>query len=81
MNIDYKQNFMNTEELTRLYKVLDLDLDGTINDLEVSAWFKRNENVLCRPRRELDIRYLKIKEKRVFKDIFKFLDGMSDIRE
>jgi len=78
VNIDYKQKLINKEEITRLYQVMDLDRDGIVNDLEVSAWFKRNENVLCRPRRKVVIRYLKIKEKRIFKDIFRFLDGNNN---
>ena len=59
---------------------MDLDLNGVVNDLEVSAWFKRNENVLCRPRRKVVIRYLKIKEKRAFNDIFKLLDANNNGR-
>ena len=40
---------LSMEEFKHFYGQMDLDKDTIVNRLEVGAWFKRNEYIICRP--------------------------------
>ena len=70
---------MNLVEFQYFYRMMDFDKNGLVNKLEVVAWYKRNEYIICRPFRENVIDDLKVKEMEELAPLFKFLDANNDI--
>ena len=70
---------MNLVEFTYFYRMMDFDKNGVVDKVEVVAWYKRNEYIICRPFRDDVVDDLKVKEKEELAPLFKFLDANNDI--
>ena len=61
---------LELDEYKYLYRIMDLNLDGTLTLAEISAWFKSNEYGLCRQLKDTVVVVSK-----TIDDFFKFLDA------
>ena len=57
---------------------MDLDNSFTINPVEISAWFTRNQYIICRPHRKLVLARLSLTQTKYLHPLFSLLDADSN---
>jgi Ca2+-binding EF-hand superfamily protein len=79
--LDTDQNGqLNYKEFLAFWRMMDLDNSFTINPVEISAWFTRNQYLICRPHRKIVLERLNIAEHKYLHPLFRFLDADSSLQ-
>lgn len=67
---------LNSVEFQTFYGMMNLDGNTKVTELEVDAWFTRNEYVVCRPWRYEAILALSERERESKKVVWEFVDSL-----